>query len=251
MTYIGLGNYSQLMTDSLFWTSLKNTLGILFLGGLIIFPIAFLLTILSNSGIRGKKFFRAMIFLPNVIATIALTTLWAFIYNPQYGLLNGFFKLLGIKSLSQILYLAPDKIYFSMMVALIWIEVGFYLVLMMAGADKIPLEFYEAAKLEGANLFQMFRKITVPLLWDVISVAIVLWTIFSLKIFEFPYAFNGITPPTQIYTVGIYLYIMGFGKRFPIYRLGFATAVGVMLLFAVVLIVGVLRRVMRRETFQY
>jgi ABC-type sugar transport system permease subunit len=251
MTFIGFDNYLHLFKDPLFWVSMRNTIGILLLGGAIIFPLAFGLTILINAGIRGKKFFRAMIFLPNVIATIALTTLWAFIYNPKFGLLNGFFKIFGLTELSKTAWVAPDKIFFAMMVALIWMNVGFQLVLLMAGIDKIPFEFFEAAKIEGATQFQMFKSITLPLLWDVISVATVLWTIFALKIFEFPYAFSGITVPTQLYTVGIYLYVMGFGKRDPIYRLGYATAIGVLLLIAVVIMVAVVRRVMRRETIQY
>jgi ABC-type sugar transport system permease subunit len=249
--FIGLGNYAELMKDSLFIKSFGNTMRILLIGGIVTFILAFLLTILINVGVRGKKFFRAMIFMPNVIATIALTTLWAFIYNPKFGLLNAILTKLGFVELGKTLWTASDKVFYSMLVALIWIQVGFMVVLLMAGRDKIPFEYYEAAKIEGANAFQMFRKITVPLMWDVITVATVLWSIFALKVFEFPYAFFGIQPPIQIYTVGIYLYIMGFGKRDPIYRLGYATAIGVVLLLAVIVVIVVLQRLMRREVHEY
>lgn len=249
--YIGLGNYTELMKDSLFIKSFGNTMRILLIGGIVTFILAFLLTILINVGVRGKKFFRAMIFMPNVIATIALTTLWAFIYNPKFGLLNAILTKLGFVELGKTLWTASDKVFYSMLVALIWIQVGFMVVLLMAGRDKIPFEYYEAAKIEGANAFQMFRKITVPLMWDVITVATVLWSIFALKVFEFPYAFFGIQPPIQIYTVGIYLYIMGFGKRDPIYRLGYATAIGVVLLLAVIVVIMVIRWLMRREVYEY
>ena len=150
-----------------------------------------------------------MIFLPNVIATIALTTLWAFIYNPSFGLINSFFRVIGWEAGAKFTFTSIDHIFYSMVVALIWIEVGFYLVLLMAGIDKIPFEYFEAAKIEGANQWQMFTGITIPLLWDVISVAVVLYTIFALKMFEFPYAFSQIQPPQEIYTVGMYLYIDG------------------------------------------
>lgn len=249
--FVGLGNYEELMSDRVFWTSFWNTMKILLLGGVITFGVAFLMTILFASKIRGKKFFRAMIFMPNVIATIALTTLWAFIYNPKFGLLNNFFALLGFERMSKILWTASDNVFYAMLVALIWIQVGFMVVLLLAGADKIPFEFYEAAKIEGANAWQMFVRITVPLMWDVITIAVVFWSIWALKVFEFPYAFHGILPPTQIYTVGIYLFIMGFGKRDPIYRLGYATAIGVILLLAVIIVIVALRRIMRREIFQY
>jgi ABC-type sugar transport system permease subunit len=251
MQFIGLGNYIELFRDPIFLQSLQNTLFILVAGGLIVFALAFLLTVLVSSGIRGKKLFRAMIFLPNVIATIALTTLWAFIYNPVFGLFNSLFKLIGWQAGAAFTFTSMDHMFFSMLVALVWIEVGFYLILLMAGMDKIPAEYYEAAKIEGANQWQMFTGISVPLLWDVISVGTVLYTIFALKVFEFPYAFAGLTPPTTIYTVGMYLYIEGFGKRDPIYRLGYATAIGVVLLLCTIVIVLVLRRLMRREVIQY
>ena len=251
MDFIGLKNYTELFKDPLFLLSLQNTLVILVVGGIVVFALAFLLTVLVNSGVKWKKFFRAMIFLPNVIATIALTTLWAFIYNPSFGVFNSFFRVIGWEAGATFMFTSRTHIFYAMLAALIWIEVGFFLVLLMAGMDKIPLEYYESAKMEGASQWQMFKGITLPLLWDVISVGTVLWSIFALKVFEFPYAFSQIDPPPTIYTVGIYLYIMGFGKRVPIYRLGYATAIGVLLLLSVILIVFILRRLMRREVVQY
>jgi len=250
-TFIGLGNFREILGDDLFWSSFKNTMRILFLGGVVTLGIAFIMTLLFSSKIRGKKFFRAVIFLPNVIATIALTTLWAFIYNPKFGLLTNFFKLLGFEDLSKILWTSQERIFYAMLVAMIWIEVGFMAILLLAGADKIPFDFYDAAKIEGANALQMFIHLTIPLMWDVITIAFVFWSIWALKVFEFPYAFYGIDTPTEIYTVGIYLYIVGFGKRAPIYRLGYATAIGVVLLLFVIVVVVALRRMMRREVYQY
>jgi len=251
MTFIGLDNYQELMKDDLFIQSFTNTLIILLIGGAIIFGLAFMLTAMLNSGIRGRGAFRAIIFLPNVIATIALTTLWGYIYNPRFGMLNSFFKLLGLEGLSKTTWTAPDTIFWSMLVALIWIYVGFYLVLLLAGVDKIPIDYYEAAKLDGANQLQMFIKITIPLLWDVITVAAVLWSIAALKIFEFPFAFTSLEPVPETYTTAVYLYVMGFGQRTPIYRMGYASAIGVLMLISVILIVIVLRRLMRREVIQY
>ena len=251
MTFAGLGNYQELLRDPLFRLSMRNTLVILILGGAAIFALAFFFTALLNSSIRGQGFFRAVIFLPNVVATIALTTLWAYIYNPRFGLLNSFFSLLGLDSLAKIRWTAPDTIFWAMLIALIWILVGFYLVLLMAGADKIPAEFYEAAKLDGANQRQMFVRITIPLLWDVITIAIIMWSIAAVRIFEFPFAFTSLEPVPETYTSAVYLYVMGFGQRTPIYRMGYASAIGVCMLLAVVVIVLVVGRLMRREVIQY
>jgi len=249
--FIGLKNYTELIGDPLFQLSMLNTFNILIVGGVIIFALAFMFTAMLNSNIRGRRFFRAIIFLPNVVAVIALTTLWGYIYNPRFGLLNSFFKLLGLKELAKTPWTAPDTIFWAMLVALIWLYVGFYLILLMAGVDKIPIEYYEAAKLDGASQLQMFIKITIPLLWDVLTVAVVLWSITALKIFEFPFAFTSLEPVPETYTSAVYLYVMGFGQRTPIYRLGYASAIGVFMLLTVIVMVVFLRRLMGREVIQY
>lgn len=251
MRFIGLANFQELLSDRLFWKSMGNTVGILIVGGIVVFGLAFIMTMMISSGIRGKKFFRGVIFLPNIIAVIALTTLWNYMYTPNNGLLASLFKLIGLDDLAKFAWLGPDTIFISMMIAIIWIEVGFYLVLLLAGVDKIPPDFFESAKLDGANQFQQFRHITVPLLWDVITIGMVLWSIYAVKIFEFPFSFTGLEPNPNSYTVAVYSYILGFGQRQPIYRLGYATAVGVMLLLVVILIVLVIRWLTRREVVQY
>jgi ABC-type sugar transport system permease subunit len=253
MTFVGFRNYARLLTsDPVFWNSLANTLRILIVGGLVTFALSFLLAVMLNSISRGKKFFRALIFMPNVIAVIALTTLWAFaIYSPTTGVLPRTFELLGMERASNILWMSASNRFWSMLIAIIWIQVGFYVVLLLAGMDKIPLEFYEAARLEGANQWHQFWRITLPLMWDVVTIALVLWTINAIKVFEFPFAFMGPTSDANLYTVGVYLYVMGFGKRDPIYQLGYATAIGVIMLGLVVVSSLLIRRLMRREVVQY
>jgi ABC-type sugar transport system permease subunit len=177
--------------------------------------------------------------------------LWGYIYNPRFGLLNGGLQLLGFEELGSTTWTDPSKIFWAMLVALIWIFVGFYMILLLAGTDKIPMELYEAAKLDGANQVQMFFRITVPLLWDVITVAVVMWSIAALKIFEFPFAFTSLEPVPETYTSAVYLYIMGFGQRTPIYRMGYASAIGVWMLIAVIIVIIFLRRAMRRDVVQY
>lgn len=253
MTFVGLQNYVKLLTnDPVFWQSLGNTLKILIVGGACVFTLAFLLASMLNSIPKGKKFFRAMIFMPNVIAVIALTTMWSFaIYSPTTGILPRMFKLLGWESAANYLWMSADHIFWSMLIAIIWIEIGFYVVLLLAGMDKIPAEYYEAARIEGANQWKQFWNITLPLMWDVVTIAVVLWSISAIKVFEFPYAFMGPTTNSNVYTVGVYLYVMGFGKRDPIYQLGYATAIGVIMLGLVIIASLVIRRVMRRDVIQY
>ncbi len=90
-----------------------------------------------------------------------------------------------------------------------------------------------------------------PLLWDVITIAIIMWSIAAIKIFEFPFAFTSLEPVPETYTSAVYLYVMGFGQRTPIYRMGYASAIGIFMLLVVITVVLVVGRLMRREVVQY
>lgn len=252
MKFIGLRNFQQLINDALFWRSLGNTAKILFVGGAVTFALALGIAYLLNSGIKGKKFFRAMIFLPNVISTIVLATMWMNgVYGTRGGILPEFFKALDWEPGRSFLWLSIDNIFNSILIALIWISIGYYVVLFLAGMDKIPREMQEAAELDGADKLTVFARITIPLMWDVITVAIILWTITAIKAFEFPFAFVGVEGDPSAYTVGIYLYQMGFGSKQAIYKLGYATAMGVIMLLLVIVISIIVRRILTRESVQY
>jgi ABC-type sugar transport system permease subunit len=249
--WVGLRNYVTLMTDSVFWLSVANMLTILVVGGLAVFGFAFLFTMLISSGLRGKKLLRALIFLPSVIAVIAITTFWSFIFVPRYGLLTNFFKSIGLDSLAKVVWTAPENVFWAMLVGLVWVFVGFFTILILAGADKIPTDMFEAARLEGASNRQIFRLITLPMIWDVILITQVLWVIEAIKIMEFPYAFGGPGIGQNLYTPAVYLYIMGFGQRHPVYQLGYATAIGVAMFLFTVVIVFVIGMIARRERVEY
>jgi ABC-type sugar transport system permease subunit len=244
--FIGFKNFENLISDQNYLQSMGTTLYFFAVGGVIIFALVFLLTAILSSGmVRGKKFFRAIFFYPNVVAAIALTTFWAFIYNPRFGLLNSFLKLIGLDSLI-LPWTEPARIRIAVLVALVWIYVGFMLVILLAGADNISPELFDSAKVDGANIFQLFFHVTIPMMWDVITIAVIFWMVIAVKQFEFVYAFGWGTV-REIWTAPLYLYIKGFGKRDPIYMLGYSSAIGVTLLLTVILLAVFLRLILRRE----
>jgi ABC-type sugar transport system permease subunit len=251
MAFVGLRNFTEALRDRTFHRVLLQSLGLVFFGGILTFCLSLFFTGLLGGKGRGKGFFRAVIFSPNVITMVALATLWGFIYNPRFGLLNSLLRALGLARLAESSWMGPDLVYWSILAAVVWIYVGFYTVLFMAGADKIPIAFYEAAKLEGAGTLRIFFTITFPLLWDVISMGIVYWIIDGFMQFEFYYAVSGSFPPIQIWTIPIYVVILAFGKRAPIYRMGYATAIAVFLLAIVALLVTLSRRFLRRSAVEY
>ena len=251
MQWVGMANYLALWSDSVFWLSMRNMLLILIVGGVCVFGLAFLFTMVLSSGLWGKKLFRALIFMPNVIAVTAITTFWSFLFMPRYGLLTQSLKAWGLNSLAAISWTDPEHVFWSMLVGLVWISSGFFTILILAGADKIPLELYEAARLEGASQFQILRFVTLPLIRDVVGITLVLWCILGIKIMEFPYAFGGPNISQDLYTPAIYLYIMGFGQRAPVYAMGYATAMGVAMLGVTIVVVLTLRACLVRESLEY
>jgi ABC-type sugar transport system permease subunit len=249
--WVGFANYTALMSDPTFWLTVTHMLTILIVGGVAIFGFAFLFTILVNSGLWGKKLFRALIFMPNIIAVVGLTTFWSFIFMPRYGMLTTCLKMLGLNSIADTPWTAPEHVFWAMLVGVIWIFAGFFTILILAGADKIPIDMFDAARIEGATNRQMFRLITVPMIWDVIIITLVLWVIEAIKMIEYPYAFGGPNIDQNLYTPAIYLFIMGFGQRQPVYQLGYATAIGVAMLIFTILAVSVVGLISRREQVEF
>jgi ABC-type sugar transport system permease subunit len=251
MKFVGVRNFVRLWADPIFWLSLRNTFAILVVGGAFVFGLALLFTALIDSGIWGKKLFRFLFFLPNILAVVAVSAMWSYIYNPKGGLLNGALKALGFTNLSAFLWTSPEHIFWAMLVAIVWVNTGFFLILLLAGADKIPRDIYEAAELDGAGTLKKFVFITVPMIWDVMVISFVIWIIMAMKMFEFPYAFGLIQIPQQLYTLGVYLFIMGFGHREPIYQLGYAAAIGVVLLALTFSLIFLARRLLRHATLEF
>lgn len=268
-TYVGLRNFQELLAilkldvdnefpflhptygDVFFWPSVGHTLVNVILGGLITFSLALVLTALLSSGIRGKKFFRMVIFAPNVVAAIALSLLWSQIYNPRHGLLTKFLLLLGQDELARTAWLGPEKVLLSTLVAMCWVWVGFNLVLLLTAVEQIPQDMFDAAKIDGANYIHIFTKITIPLIWDVLSIAIINFGITALRVFEFPFIIKGLQTPGELYTLSIYNFVMGFGRREPIWRMGKAAAIAVIMQIMVVLLIVIFGRLFRRETIEY
>lgn len=250
MVYVGLGNYREMIKDTVFWMALRKTLLISFGGGVGIFVLALFFAAILQRELIGKKFFRALLFFPVVVPGIGLGLIWQFIYNKNWGPLSDFLETVGLKALN-LTWLGPDHIIKSLTVAVIWTYVGYYMVILMAGIDKIPKTYYEAALLDGASEWKMFFTITLPMIWDVFVIALILWMIGSLKIFDLIAAVMFPAPNQSAYTMTIYIWTQAVGMYTPVYRLGYATALGVVLVFLVVFVVAVVRFVLYREAIEY
>lgn len=243
-TFVGIDNYTRTVSDPVFHIAAVNSLLIVFVGGLFVFALAFLFSIALSSGLWGKRFFRAVLFFPFIISVFAVVSVWRMVYEPRNGIFNTVLRSVG---LDPIAWTAGPNLFWAMLLAMIWTYVGFYVVLILAGIDKVPRDLYEAAELQGAGEFQKFRYITLPMIWDIVVISFVIWIISAAKNFEFPYAFGGLNIPQDIYNTAVYMYVTGFGQRDPIFQLGYASAIGVITIVVSVALVWGVRRFLNRE----
>ena len=248
--WLGLDNYTRIVSDDIFRRSFLNTLAVLVIVGVIVFAVGFLFTVLV-SDMRGKNLVRALIFFPSIVNPVVLAIAWGFILDPTRGVLNTTLEAIGLGSLTQV-WLGPQLIFPMILLTMSWMTVGLFTVILMAGADRIPRSFYEECEIAGASTWQRFRMVTLPLLWEVAAVAAVLWVITAVKAFEFIYAFAGVgtDPPRTTWTASIYVYMRGFGSQ-GLPELGQASAMSVVMLLVVALLVVILRRIMRRQQVEF
>jgi raffinose/stachyose/melibiose transport system permease protein len=248
----GVTNYTRMWASDSFQYAFRNTLVYVFLGGIGTFALAFLFTMVLRD-MRGGKVVRAILFFPNIVAPVALGMFLGFVFKYQpgkQGLANFVLEHAGADAAK---FLAPANVTGVVTASLIWASSGFYITILMAAVDRIPPYLYEDAELGGASPWQKFRNITLPMTWDVVGVAGVLWTINALKIFELVFVLAGpgtYAPPNQAWTLGVYVFDRTFGSN-GTPDFGAACACAVAMIALVSVLVVLLRRVMRRDAIQF
>ncbi len=248
MRFVGWRNYRVLLADPVFNAAFVNTLKIMFGVGIATFVLAFAVTIVLRQ-MAGRKFVRAVIFFPNILSGVAVAILWGFLFQPD-GLVNQALAAAGIPSVP---WLNESTLFVVIALALLWIATGFYSTILMAAMDGIPAYLYEEAELAGANAWQVFRYITLPLVADTVAVAAIIWTVGSIKVFELILAFAGgagYLPSTKVWNTALYSYAEAFAATgTPRYGTAAASAFATLALAAV--LVGVIGRLRRRQALEF
>lgn len=227
--WIGLANYRRLATDSLFYTTLRNTLyfgvGSVLLGVFV----AFMLALLLNQKVRGMALFRTIFYLPSVVSGIATALLWVNIFHPDFGLLNyalGFVGIQGPGWLQSEEWVMPALIIMSLWGA------GGTMLIYLAGLQSIPESLYEAASLDGAGPLAKFRHITVPMMSPVIFFNLIVGFISSLQAFVLIFVMTNGGPADASLVYGLYIY----RTAFQYFDMGYASALA-WVLFAVIMVI--------------
>lgn len=234
--FVGLDNYIALFKSGLFLQSVVNLVKIWGIGGVLVLAVAMLFALILTSGVKGKRFFRSVIYLPNVISAVALGTMWLqYVFNSQFGLFKNIFEALGLNGLAAYQWTAQEHIFSSMLIAYSFGMVGYFMLSYMAGIERIPEDYYEAAGLEGASAVQSFYHITLPLMTGVIRTNVVLWTVRSLGFFIWSQIFSPVTAEMQTITPMVYMYQVVFGTEYQVDSApGIGAAVGVLMVLATI-----------------
>ena len=242
--WVGFKNYVELFTtDRFFFKTMSNTvtyaLGVV-TAGLI---LGLFFAVLLNQNIRGKFIYRAIYFIPVVAPTVAVALLWQWLYEPNFGVLNGLLRTIGIQGpnwLGNTKWALP-----SVMFEAIWAGLGFNILIFLAGLQGISQEYYEAAEIDGANGVQKFFFITIPLLSPTTFFLLVTGVIGAFQVFDIPFVLTHGGPANATQMVVLYLY----NNAFTFQKMGLASAVALIVFILIITLTFINFRFSKRWVF--
>lgn len=210
--YVGFKNYYRLLAkDPRFWNSLKNSFVLWIIAGSAQIVLGFLVALLLNRVFRFHRIVKAVVLLPMLVLPVGAAHMWSLIFNPLFGPVN---YILGLFSIPRIDWLGSTQFAMtSIIITDVWQWTPFCFLILYAGMQGIPLELYDAAKVDGANAWQTVCRITIPLLKRVVLVVILFRSIDLFRIFDTIYVLTSGGPAGATETMPFYTYILGF-KRF-------------------------------------
>ncbi len=231
MKFVGLRNYTRLLQDEYFWEVLGNTFTYTFSVVLIAQGLAFLLALLLNRRVRGQPFFRTVSFTPHITTTAAAALVWVLILDPNLGPLSHIYNALGVQGVR---WLASSTLaLWAIIIVGIWKEIGFSSVFFLAGLQNINKDLYEAAQVDGASAWHLFRHITVPMMTPVMFFLMVSGLIQAMKAFDVVAVMTEGGPVYPSSATYVYhLYQLAFRN----FRAGYASAFAMFFFVAIIVI---------------
>lgn len=245
-TFVGLKNYDRLFGDPKIWQAAFNTLKYAVLEVPASILIALVLAVLLNRKMVGRSMFRAVYFMPMVAAPAAVAMVWKWLYNSKFGLLNHLLNRMGLPSVNWVS--DPHIAIFSVAVVGIWSVIGYNMVLFLAGLQDIPRDYYEAAEIDGANAFQQFKAITVPLISPTMFFVIVTRVIAAFQVFDSIFMIvgtqNPALPKTQSLVYLFYRYAFVENNK------GYGSSI-IVLLLCMIMVVTVFQMIGQKKWVHY
>ncbi len=248
--FVGFANYLNVLKDQDFWIALNNTFWyvITVVPGVVVLSMT--IAVLLNQEIKFKGLFRTSYFLPVVTSIIAISIVWKWIYHPRIGVANYFLSLIGLDPMRwleesrgifemmfqtqlPLFFKGPSLALFSLSIMTIWKSLGYNIIIFLAGLQNIPNHYYESASIDGANQWQAFRHITLPLISPTTFYVFIMTTIVSFQVFAPVWMMTGPPPGGPLGTTNVIVYYL-FDKAFNFLKYGYATAVA-FILFIIIL----------------
>jgi len=240
-SFVGVDNYARLLSDDKFWKSLFNTIYFVVVGVPLTLGIGLLIASALSRGItRFRTAYRVGYYLPVITSIVAIAVIWRFLLNPDIGLINVVLKQVGINGPD---WLASKTLAMPSIIAMaVWRNLGFAMVVFIAGLQAIPAMLYEAASIDGAGRWAAFRYVTLPMLRPTILFMLVITTIGYLQLFEEPFVMTGGGPLDATLSVTMYMFQQGFA----FFKQGYASAIAYVL-FVIVAVIAFLQFRFLRE----
>jgi raffinose/stachyose/melibiose transport system permease protein len=243
-TFNGIDNYTRLADDILFKKAVGNNLEfmlwvVIFQGGL-----SLLLAMMLVKNTRTNVLLRAIYFFPTILSSVSVGLIWSFMFESNLGIINTVLNSAGLPQLTAN-WLGDENIaLYAIVVTQVWFHTGQMMVIYVAGLQQIPAELYESARIDGANAFQMFRKVTWPLIIPTGFVVIAYTTIQSFRAFDLIYTMTGGGPDYSTEILATRIYTLGLLQG----RYGYAAAQSVFFMFTIALITILQRRLLKSRT---
>jgi len=246
MAFVGWQNWQEIIGDPVFWRALRNNVTLVVISMSVQIPMGIALGLLLTSGFRWTRLLKTVYVLPYLMSSVAIGMLWRYVYEPTFGLLNMFLEAIGRYNWIQDWLGDPDVVLYSVINAINWQFIPFYMLLFMAALVGIPDELYEAARIDGASPWKVFWTITLPLLWPTVINAAVLSLVGSLKYFDLIHVLSGGGPNNSSELLATYMY----KRSFQHFRMGYGSTIAVSL-FTIGLFLSItFLRVARRREYQ-
>lgn len=239
-TFLGLDNYRAMLADPVFWLVLRNTAALAAVTVVVTLAAALALAVLLNRRLPGRSFYRMIIFSPTFTTSVAVAYVWAWILDSNWGLLRVFLGWVGLESPKWFTDVHWSLV--AVMIVVVWSRLGYAMVIFLAGLTGIPVELYDAARVDGASPWQTFWRLTFPLLSPTTFFLVVTSIINALKIFDIVNIMTGGGPMNSSNVYVMYLY----QNAFKWFRTGYASTLALVLFLLILAITLVQMRLSTR-----
>jgi len=243
--FVGLTNYVNALYDIKLWAAIGRTAYITVWDVLVGTSLGLLMALLLNTMFKGRGILRGIVLFPFILPPVVNGLIWKWVYNPNYGFLNGFLYQIGIIRSYQSWLSQPWTALHMIILANLWQGTAFAYILYLGGLQSIPLQLYDAAKIDGASRYHTLTRITLPLLLPITLVIVVLKTILTFKLFDLIYVLTGGGPANSTQVITYYIY----KKSFDFLEFGGAAALSYILTLLLLVFVYVYYKLLQKEVY--